>query len=137
MIRINLFGQDRKQFQMMVHDFLVHLDYANKQLFYSDKDSDKIYAMDYSGAGFSKDISVIKNGTLAFFGDFLYCQELETLVIQEKNVSTGVVYRNISLPMPVFHLKDLLVIERSQYPTGEMTQLAYNYRLTFEICTGF
>ncbi len=138
MIRINLFGEDRKKIQMKVHNFLVQLDYANQQLLYGDKEKDKIYAMDYSG-GFLKDISAVKIGAMAFFGDFLYSQQIETLVIQEKNVSTGVLYRNISLPRPIFHLNNLVVIERSQYRTGEMTQLAYNYLLNFdhEICSGF
>ena len=134
MIRINLIGEDRKQFQLKIDDFLVRLDYVNQQLFYSNHDSNKIYSMDYDG-GFLKNTSVIKNGTLAFFGGFLYSQEKKSLVIQEKNVSTGVVHRNISLPMPIFHLKDLVVMEKSLYPTGEMTRLAYNYRKNFGSCT--
>ncbi len=120
MIRISLIGKDRKQFQVKIDYFLVHLDYVNQQLFYSNHESNNIYSMDYDG-GFLKNTSVIKIGALAFFGGFLYSQENKRLVIQEKNVSTGLVYRNISLPRPIFHLKDLVVLEQSLYPTGEMT----------------
>ncbi len=132
MIRINLIGKDRKKFQVKVDEFLVHLDYVNQQLFYSHNESDKIYSMDYGGS-FLKNISAVKIEALAFFRDFLYMQEKETLMIQEKNVSTGAVYRNISLPRPLFNLKDLVVIKQSQYPTGEMAELAYVTRagLTF------
>ena len=129
-MRINLIGTDRKQFQVKVDDFLLHLDYVNQQLFYGNHESNKIYSMDYDG-GFFKNTSVIKIGALVFFGDFLYSQENKSLVIQEKNVSSGLVYRNISLPRPIFHLKDLVVMEQSLYPTGEMTRLAYNYRQNF------
>ncbi len=120
MIRINLIGKDRKQLQMKIDDLLVHLDYVNQQLFYSNKESHKIYSTDYDG-GFLKNTSVIKIGALAFFGGFMYSQENKRLVIQEKSVSTGLFYRNISLPRPIFHLKDLVVVEQSLYPTGEMT----------------
>ncbi len=124
MIRINLIGKERKQFQMKVDDFLVHLDYVNQQLYYSYHKNDKIYSMDYDGV-FLKNISVKKIGALAIFGDFLYIQEIETPMIQEKSISTGFVYRNIPLPRPLFHLKDLVVIEQSRHPTGEITKLAY------------
>ena len=138
MIRINLIGEGRKQFEVKVDDFLVHLDYVNHQLFYSYKESDKMYSMDYDG-GLLKNASVIKNGALAFYGDSLYKQENETLAIQQKNASTGVVYRNISLPMPVFHLKELVIIEQSLYPTGKLKRLFLNYHQNVDmyICTHY
>ncbi|CAB4027775.1 Hypothetical predicted protein, partial [Paramuricea clavata] len=54
---------------------------------------------------------------MTVFGDFLYLQTLETRVVQQMNVSTGVVYRNISLPKPLARLNDLAIVEQSQYPT--------------------
>ena len=123
MIRINLIGKNKIQFKITIDDFLVELDYLNQKLFFYQKSfsaNEKVYSMDYDGVLMeSIQLSVIKINirTLAVLGDLFYTQGLE--MIREVNASAGVVYRNISLPGPRFHLNNIVVIEQSQYPTGK------------------
>ena len=101
----------------------VYLDYVNKKLYYYRKSNTSIDIsfLDYDGVLLKK-ISFPEGNVSAFtvFGDFLYLQKMDTRVIQEMNVSTGVVYRNISLPKAFPRLIDLAIVERSQYPTGKI-----------------
>ena len=101
----------------------VYLDYVNKELYYYRKSNTSIDIsfLDYDGV-LLKNISFPEGNVGAFtvFGDFLYLQRMDTRVIQEMNVSTGVVYRNISLPKPFPRLIDLAIVEQSQYPTGKI-----------------
>jgi hypothetical protein len=103
----------------------VYIDYVSKELYYYRKsNADKtICFFGYDGV-LLKNISFAEGnmGAMTVFGDFLYLQNLETRVVQEMNVSTGVVFRNISLPKPLVRLNDLAIVEQSQYPTGEMKQ---------------
>lgn len=41
---------------------------------------------------------------------------MDTTVIQKMNVSTGVVYRNISLPKPFSRFNYIAIVEQSQLP---------------------
>ncbi|CAB4041432.1 Hypothetical predicted protein, partial [Paramuricea clavata] len=99
---------------------MLYLDYVNKELYYYWKSNTSIDIsfLDYDGV-LLKNISFPERNVSAFtvFGDFLYIQKMDTRVIQEMNVSTGVVYRNISLPKPFPRLIDLAIVEQSQYPT--------------------
>jgi hypothetical protein len=103
----------------------IYLNYANKGLYYYQKSntSKNICLLDYGGV-LLKNISFSEGNVDAFtvFGDFLYLQKIGTKVIQEMNVSTGVVYRNISLPKPLTRLNDLAIVDQSQYPTGKKKQ---------------
>jgi hypothetical protein len=99
----------------------VYLDYVNKELYYYPKSytSTNICFFDYDGVS-RKNISFAGRNVSALikFGDFLYVQKMDTRVIQEINVSTGVLFRNIYLPKPFIHLNNLAIVEKSQYPTG-------------------
>jgi hypothetical protein len=99
----------------------VYLDYVDKELYYYGKSytSTNICFFDYDGV-WRKNISFARKNVsaLTIFGDFLYLQKMDTRVIQEINVSTGVLFRNISLPKPFIHLNNLAVVAQSQYPTG-------------------
>ena len=121
--RINLIGKNEVQFKVKIDNFLVELDYVNQKLFFYQKsfsNNEKVYSMDYNGALMqSIQLSAIKINirTLAVFGDLFYAQGLQ--MIQEVNVTAGVVYRNISLPGPRFYLNNTIVMAQSQYPTGK------------------
>jgi hypothetical protein len=123
--RINFVGEDLKKFDTKYDQSRVYLDYASKELYYYRKSnaSKNIRFFDYDGV-LLKNISFAEDyiSALTVFGDFLYFQTMNTKVVQEMNVSTGVVYRNISLPKPLAGLNDIAIVEQSQYPTGEMKQ---------------
>ena len=124
MTRINLIGNNKIQFKLKINDSLVELDYLNQKLFFYRKSFSNVYSMDYDGV-FLEIIQLsairINIRTLAVFGDFLYAEGLE--MIQEVNVTAGVVYRNISLPEQRFHVDNIFVLAQSQYPTGEKQNL--------------
>ena len=125
--RINLNGKDKIQFKVKIQDSLVELDFLRQKLFFYRKShniNENVYSANYDGV-FLKSIQLsaikINIRTLAVFGDFFYMEGLE--MIQEVNVTAGVVYRNISLPRPRFHVNNIVVIEQSQYPTGKKQNL--------------
>ena len=101
----------------------VYLDYVKKELYYYRKSNTSINIcfLDYDGV-LLKNISFAEGnvGPLTLFGDFLYFQKMDARVIQEINVSTSVVFRNISLPKPLTSLNDLVIVEKSNYQTGKM-----------------
>ena len=110
---------------------MVYLDYVNKELFYYRKRNTSINIvsfLDYDGV-LLKNIFFAEGNVsaLTVFGDSIYLQKMGTL-IQEMNVSTGVAYRNISLPKPFSRLNDLAIVDQSQYPTGTMKQHACHSR---------
>ena len=123
--RTNFVGEDLKFGDIKDGQSRVYFDYVSKELYYYRKSntSKNIWFFDYDGV-LLKNISFAEGniGAMTVFGDFLYLQTLETRVVQEMNVSTGVIYRNISLPKPLAHLNDLAFVEQSQYPKGEMKQ---------------
>ena len=97
----------------------VYLDYVNKRLYYYRKTntSKNICFFDYDGVLW-KNISFAEGNVdaLTIFRDFLYLQKMDTTVIQKMNVSTGVVYRNISLPKPFSRFNYIAIVEQSQLP---------------------
>jgi hypothetical protein len=123
--RTNFVGKDLKFGDIKDGQSRVYFDYVSKELYYyrNSNTSKNICFFDYDGV-LLKNISFAERniGAMTVFGDFLYLQTLETRVVREMNVSTGVVYRNISLPKPLARLNDLAIVEQSQYPTGEMKQ---------------
>ena len=123
MSRINLIGNNKIQFKVKIQDSLVELDFLSQKLFFYRKShniNENVYSTNYDGVFLENiQLSAIKINirTLAVFGDFLYTEGFE--MIQEVNVTAGVVYRNISLPRPSFHVNNIVVIAQSQYPTGK------------------
>ena len=119
--RTNFIGKDVEKFNMKDGQSKVYLDYVNEELYYYRKSytSTNICFLDYDGVS-RKNISFAGRNVSALikFGDFLYIQEMDTRVIQEINVSTGILFRNISLPKPLIRLNNLAIVEQSQYLTG-------------------
>ena len=125
--RINYIGEDLKKFNMKDGQSMVYIDYVNQELYYYRKSNTSINIcfLDYEGV-LLKNILFLEGNVsaLTVFGDFIFLQKVGTRVIQEMNVSTGVAYRNISLPKPFSRLNDIVIVDQSQYPTGKMNQHA-------------
>ena len=59
------------------------------------------------------------NGAIAVFRGYLYRQKNDKPILEEWNVSMGLVHRRICLPKPYAVLNDLAIIEKSQHSKGE------------------
>ena len=91
----------------------------NQRLYYYGKTSD-IYSMSYNN-GSLKHIKLNEenNGAIAVFREYLYRQKNEKPILEEWDVSMGLVHRNVCLPKPFAVLNDLAIIEKSQHSQGE------------------
>jgi hypothetical protein len=98
----------------------VYLDYV-KQAFYYSNTTKYIYFLNYNGVVL-KNISFAegKVSALTIFEDYVYLHKMDTRVVEEMDVSAGVVYRNILLPKPLTRLNNPAIVEQSQYPTCKM-----------------
>ncbi|CAB4023673.1 Hypothetical predicted protein, partial [Paramuricea clavata] len=118
--RINFIGKDLEKFNVKDGQSRVYLDYVNKELYYyrASYTSTNICFLDYDGVS-RKNISFAGRNVsaLIIFGEFLYVQRMDKRVIHEISVSTGVLFRNISLPKPFTRLNNFAIVEQSQYPT--------------------
>ena len=59
------------------------------------------------------------NGAIAVLRGYLYRQKNDNAILEERNVSMGLVHRNVCLPKPFAVLNDLAIIEKSQHSQGE------------------
>ena len=111
-----------KVMDMQVDNYRVYIDHVNKRLYYFEtggKESDVIYSIDYNGRSLNEiQLSEDNLGAIAVFGDFLYQQKLNKAVLEEINISTDLVNRCISLPLPFGNLNDITIIEKSQHSKG-------------------
>ena len=130
--RTNFIGGHLEKFDMQDGQSSVYLDYVKHELYYSNTRKN-ICFLDYDGV-LLKNISFAEGnvGALTLFEDYLYLQKIDTRVIQEMNVSMGVVYRNIPLLKPLTRLNDLAIVDQSQYPTGKIKR---NSCVTFMLIT--
>ena len=107
---------------MQVDNYTVYIDHVNKRLYYFEtggKESDVIYSIDYNGRSLNEiQLSEDNLGAIAVFGEFLYRQKLNKAVLEERNISTDLVNRCISLPQPFGNLSDIAIIEKSQHSKG-------------------
>jgi hypothetical protein len=125
LVQINFMQRHRKEFSIKIDDFMFYVDHVNKRIYFYGNSYDNIHSMDYNGEFFKPiQTSAMNVGALAVFGDFVYHRSMNTNVIQETNIFTGVVHQNIYLPKPFSRLMDLAVIEQAQYPTGKGTTKA-------------
>lgn len=60
------------------------------------------------------------NGAIVVSGGYLYMQQKSKTILEERNISTGLVNRNIVLPRPFSVLNDLAIIEKSQHSRGKI-----------------
>ena len=123
MTRINYNGEDLKKFNIKDGQSMVYLDYINKEMYYYRKRNTSIIIslLDYDGVLLKNNLFPEGNvSALSVFGDFLYLQKMDTRAIQEINVSTVLVFRNISLPKPFSRLNNIVIVDQSQYPIGKM-----------------
>ena len=102
-----------------IPNFRVFVDYVNQRLYYYGKASDHIYSMDYNGRSLKPILmNEENNGAIAVFV-YLYCQKKNKPILEERNVSTGQINRNISLPTPFSFLNDLTIVLKSQHSKGK------------------
>ena len=111
-----------KDIAIKVDNYRVYVDHVNKRLYYFEtggKKSDIIYSMDYNGRSLKEmQLSEDNLGAIAVFGDFLYRKKLNKAVLEEVNISTNFVNRNLPLPEPSAALSDIAIIEKSQHSKG-------------------
>ena len=111
-----------KDIDIKVHNYRVYVDHVNKRLYYFEtggNKSDIIYSLDYNGR--SPDVIKLNEksiGPIAVFGEFLYRKKLNKAVLEEINISTNLVNRNLSLPEPSAALSDIAIIEKSRHSKG-------------------
>ena len=121
-LRYSLKSGALKAFDMKVANYRPYVDHVNKRLYYFEtggNKSDIIYSMDYNGRSLDEIKLSEKNlGAIAVFGEFLYRQKLNKAVLEEIDISTGLVNGKIFLPKPTAVLGDIAIIEKSQHSKG-------------------